>query len=151
MTLCSREKKTISENNSLILDYTFFYSVRAFAHIRQTLLLKILGDGCMGRPPPQNFLGDSPQSPLGLRPCFFYSRGLRTGPADEWYVSALYKLRSIMQYDILYYIGYTCDFAKTLPLQLLNEISLSVDSHKISKSNHCQWALRLTRTGSIHK
>src|SRR6218665_1905694 len=35
-----------------------FYSVRAFAPIRQTLLLKILGDGCMGRHPISNFLGD---------------------------------------------------------------------------------------------
>jgi len=47
----------------------FFYSVRAFALIRQTLLLKILGDGCMGRPPSQIWGGPSPQSPLGLRPC----------------------------------------------------------------------------------
>src|SRR6218665_1507149 len=44
-----------------------------------TLLLKILGDGCMGRPPPQIW-GRPPRSPLGLvgrgfpvafLPCFY--------------------------------------------------------------------------------
>src|SRR6218665_137252 len=31
-----------------------------------TLLLQILGDGCMGRPPPQTFGDRPPQCPLGL-------------------------------------------------------------------------------------
>ena len=53
----------ISENNSLLSP--FFYSVRAFARIRQTLLLKILGGRMHGPSPPQ-ILGGT--VPLGLRP-----------------------------------------------------------------------------------
>ena len=50
MTLL-QEKNPYFRKNSLMKP---FYSVRAFARIRQTLLLKILeGDGCTGRPPPQ--------------------------------------------------------------------------------------------------
>src|SRR6218665_1735705 len=51
------------------LDDTFFYSVRTFARIRQHYFSKYWGDGCMGRPPHQIFLGEpSPQSPLDHRP-----------------------------------------------------------------------------------
>jgi len=45
----------------------FFYYVRAFARIRQTLLLKILGGRMHGPSPTSNFGGDrppvSPRSP----------------------------------------------------------------------------------------
>src|SRR6218665_2987158 len=41
-----------------------------FRMLPTTLLLKILGEGCMGRPPPQILGGPSPQSPLSLRPCW---------------------------------------------------------------------------------
>src|SRR6218665_3696455 len=51
MTLSSQEKH-------------HFYSVHAFARIRQHYFSKYWGDGCMGRPPPQIFLGGpSPQFP----------------------------------------------------------------------------------------
>jgi len=56
----------ISENNSLMT--SFFYSVRSFARIRQTLLFKILGGRMLGPSPTSNLGGQSPQSPLGLRP-----------------------------------------------------------------------------------
>src|SRR6218665_806458 len=50
------------------LDYSVFYSVRAFAPIRQTVLLKILGeDGCMGRPHLKFFWGTVPRSPLASK------------------------------------------------------------------------------------
>jgi len=46
----------------------FFYSVRAFACIRQTLLLKILRRWMHGPSRTSNFGGPSPQPPIGLRP-----------------------------------------------------------------------------------
>src|SRR6218665_280401 len=59
-------KTPISENNSFT---TLFYSVCAFAHIRQHYFSKLWGDGCMGRPPTSIFLGGpSPSVPIGLRP-----------------------------------------------------------------------------------
>jgi len=48
------------------LDGTFFYSVHTFARIR-TLLFKILGDGFMGRPPPQIWGDRPPSSPIHRR------------------------------------------------------------------------------------
>src|SRR6218665_1359644 len=63
-------KTPISENNSLM---TPFYSVRAFARIRQTLLLNLLGGRMRGPSPHLKFGGIVPQSPLGLRPCIPYS------------------------------------------------------------------------------
>src|SRR6218665_654525 len=60
------EKTSISERNSLMTPFLLCSYFRAH---QTTLLLKILGDGCMGRPPSQIFGGPSPQSPLGLRPC----------------------------------------------------------------------------------
>ena len=53
-------KTTISEKNSLIRP--FFYSVRAFAHIRQHYFSKYWGEQCMGCPPTSNFWG-TPQVP----------------------------------------------------------------------------------------
>jgi len=41
----------------------FFYSVRAFVRIRQTLLLKILGGTDAWAVPPPQILGDRPPSP----------------------------------------------------------------------------------------
>src|SRR6218665_979320 len=53
-------KTPISEN---IPSRHLFYSVRAFAHIRQTLLLKILGGWMHGPSPPSQILGGPfPQS-----------------------------------------------------------------------------------------
>src|SRR6218665_343834 len=57
-TLSSQEKPLFHLFQNIILSRHLFYSVRAFANIRQTLLLKILGDGCMGRHPISNFGGD---------------------------------------------------------------------------------------------
>jgi len=48
-------KTTISEKHALITP--FFYSVRAFARIRQHYLPKYWGNQCMGRPPTSNFGG----------------------------------------------------------------------------------------------
>src|SRR6218665_2943022 len=44
---------------------TLFFTLFILSH---TLLLKILGDQCMGRPSPQIFGAPSPPIPLGLRP-----------------------------------------------------------------------------------
>ena len=44
------------------LKNNFLYSVHTFTCIRQHYFSKYLGDQCMGRPPPQIFLGPSPQS-----------------------------------------------------------------------------------------
>src|SRR6218665_657956 len=56
-------KATISEKNSF--RRPFFYSVHPFARIRQHYFSKYWGtNACMGRPPPQIFLGGTvPQSP----------------------------------------------------------------------------------------
>src|SRR6218665_147812 len=75
MTLDS-QKTTISEKNSLMTPFLLCSYFRA----HPTLLLKILGDGCMGRPHLKFFLGDrfpsSPRSPpltkslyRGCSPC----------------------------------------------------------------------------------
>src|SRR6218665_527802 len=64
MTLSSQEKTTISEKNSLATP--LFYSVRAFACIRQHYFSKYWGDVCIGRPLTSNFFGTVP---LGIRPC----------------------------------------------------------------------------------
>src|SRR6218665_985092 len=40
---------------------TFFYSVPTFTHLRQHYFSKYWGNQCMGRPPPQIFLGTVPQ------------------------------------------------------------------------------------------
>ena len=60
MTLSSREKTLFQK---IILDDTFSYSVRAFARIRQTLLLKILGGRMHGPSPTSNFFGGRSPSP----------------------------------------------------------------------------------------
>ena len=56
------QEKTLQK---IIPGWRLFYSVRAFARIRQTLgyFSKYWGDGCMGRPQPKNLGGPSPQSP----------------------------------------------------------------------------------------
>src|SRR6218665_2910436 len=54
MTLSSQDKPPF-----LLCSYSRAYPT--------TLLLKILGNGCMGRPPPQIW-GTVPPVPLGLRP-----------------------------------------------------------------------------------
>jgi len=47
------------------------FLLSSYFHTHQiTLLLEILGDGCMGRPPTSN-LGAVPQSSLSLRPCLY--------------------------------------------------------------------------------
>src|SRR6218665_3087730 len=56
-------KTAISENNSLITP--FFNSVRTFARIPTTLLLKILGRPMHGPSPPSQILGG--QAALGRR------------------------------------------------------------------------------------
>src|SRR6218665_1536830 len=64
-----RRKTTISEKNSLMTP--FFYSVRTFASIRQHYFSKYWGERMHGPfSPPQILGGPSPQSLLGLRPCF---------------------------------------------------------------------------------
>src|SRR6218665_1805604 len=50
---------TISEKNSFMTPFLLCSYSRAH---QTTVLLKILGDGCMGCPPPQIFLGDRPSS-----------------------------------------------------------------------------------------
>src|SRR6218665_4036876 len=50
-------KTTISEKNSFM---TIFLLCSYFSALPTTLLLKILGDGCIGRPPPQILGGQSP-------------------------------------------------------------------------------------------
>src|SRR6218665_2526894 len=57
-------KPTISEKNSLMTPFLLCSYFRAHP---TTLLLKIWGGGCMGRPPTSNFGGLSPSPPLGLR------------------------------------------------------------------------------------
>src|SRR6218665_193641 len=48
------------------------FSLCSYFHAHPTtLLLKILGDQCMGRPHLKFLGGPSPQSPLGLRPCLY--------------------------------------------------------------------------------
>jgi len=59
----------ISEKNSFMTPFfTLFVLLRASDN---TTSQNIEGDGCMGRSPTSNFGGPSPQSPLGLRPCFW--------------------------------------------------------------------------------
>ena len=53
-------KTPISENNSLMTPFLLYSYFRAHP---TTLLLKILGDGCIGRPPPQTLGGPSPNPP----------------------------------------------------------------------------------------
>src|SRR6218665_1726993 len=60
MTLSSQEKPLFQKE---FLYDTFFYSVRTFSRIRQHYFSKYLGDGCMGRPPPQTLGEPLPQSP----------------------------------------------------------------------------------------
>ena len=55
------------------LDDTYCFLFSSFRAHLTTLLLKILGDQCMGRPPPQ-IGGTVPQSPLGLRPWLQFIR-----------------------------------------------------------------------------
>ena len=55
------------------LDNTFFTLFVLSRASDNTILLKILRDGCMGRSPNLKFLGGPfPQSPLGLRPCLLH-------------------------------------------------------------------------------
>ena len=59
-------KTLISENDSLM---THFFLCSCFrTHLRNTTSQNIGGDGCMGRSPTSNFLGDRPPVPLGLCP-----------------------------------------------------------------------------------
>src|SRR6218665_691634 len=55
------KKTTISQKGFLYI--TLFYSVRAFARIRQHYFSKYWGDGCMGRPPPHILRGTVPPVP----------------------------------------------------------------------------------------
>jgi len=67
ITLFSREKPLFSKNNSLITP--FLYYLRAFARIRQKLLLKILGGRMHGPSPHLKFFGGpSPPVPLYRSP-----------------------------------------------------------------------------------
>src|SRR6218665_442137 len=66
MSLSSREKNLISENNSLITPFLLCSCFRG--HPTNTTSQNIGRDRCMGRPPPQILGGPSPPVPLGLRP-----------------------------------------------------------------------------------
>src|SRR6218665_2447511 len=57
-----KRKTTISQKNS------YFLLSSSFRAHPTTLLLKILGDQCMGRPPTLNFWGDRPPSPPSSPP-----------------------------------------------------------------------------------
>jgi len=68
MTLSSQEKN-------------LFYSFYTFAHIRQHYFSKYWGDECMGRPPPQTFLGGPSPSPprfppLGICNMYHWLKGM---------------------------------------------------------------------------
>src|SRR6218665_2607723 len=65
-------KPTFSKKNSLIKP--FFNSVHPFAHIQQHYFSKYWGDQCMGRPPPQIFLGGPSPSPPRSPPLGFTTR-----------------------------------------------------------------------------
>src|SRR6218665_3963860 len=70
MTLSSQENTLFQK---IILLWHIFLLYSYFRALPTTLLLQLLGDGCMGRPPPQ-ILGDRPPSPprsppLGNRCC----------------------------------------------------------------------------------
>ena len=74
-TLSSQEKplffKTIPSQH-------LFYSVCAFARIRQTLLLKIFWGRMHGQSLPSQILGElSRQSPLGLRPWIYHNNNFK--------------------------------------------------------------------------
>jgi len=65
-------------SNRLIPPDDVFYSLRALPLITIGLVLKILGDECMGRPLPQIFGGPSPQSPYKSSPVvkYYYVQGV---------------------------------------------------------------------------
>src|SRR6218665_3034660 len=65
MALSLREKPIFQTKNSLM---TLFLLSSHFRTHPITLLLEILGNGCMGRSPPQ-ILRDRPPVPLSLRLC----------------------------------------------------------------------------------
>src|SRR6218665_1018065 len=63
-TISSQEKYLFPfSRQKFLMTFTFFYSVHYFRAHPTTLLLKILGDECMGRPPPQTLGGPSPNPP----------------------------------------------------------------------------------------
>jgi len=92
MTHSSPEKPLFQKIMSL---WHLFLLCSHFGANPTTLLLKILGGGCMSRPPTSNFRGTvPPQSPLGLRPWY-----------DSWNISVSY---SVQQYEMRTYSKSEC-------------------------------------------
>src|SRR6218665_721794 len=93
-------KTTISEKNSFMTP--FFYSVRTFTRIPQHYFSKYWGDGCMDRrPTPQILGGTSPQSALGLRPCYTLLSSDHGGMDNSSFESIYFQIaisRMVMPY-----------------------------------------------------
>src|SRR6218665_2648701 len=89
MTLSSQEKPLFQKKNSLTTP--IFLLCSCFRAHSTTLLLKILGDQCMGRPPPQ-ILGDRPPSPSRSPHLPDDCSSSVNGPYEEFSVSGDIKI-----------------------------------------------------------
>ena len=128
LTLSSQEKSLFQK---IILSRHLFYSVRSFARIRQTQLLKILGGWMHGlSPPSQIFWGTIPQSPLGLRPWIYHTNNLTN------VCHLLYMLLSLF-YKLFHNLRIMAHSSVVLLLVLLNKLYLVTQSFFNFVINFC--------------
>src|SRR6218665_3594904 len=101
MTLSSQEQPLFLKK---FLYDTFLLCSYFRAH-PTTLLLKILGDECMGRPPTSNYLGGP--FPLGLRPyserchyglhnCMVHNHSIEGHQYGPWFIPQIYFRRDVL-------------------------------------------------------